>query len=396
MKKNIIYLFLVLILSFIGTEIVLNHLTYKNYSDSCIAYEDFLMNKLVRIWSGPKRAWLQPPFVIFKNLSIENQDRLLEIANFYLYPKSTELCDLDFLKPNSGDRFCITTNSLGLRGKEFPQKSRSKKIILFLGTYQTFGQGVNDHERLVAQVEQKLNGSDTKYKYDVVGIGAPAATAIMGLAAWRRWGENLAPDFVVLDFGMVDVATKTYDYIPEEEEEFRGLQLKEKISDFREIFSDISSLPMKISIIRKSILYKRFFSWVRGNHDLNNRIQEWTSVYNVLSNELTFKKIPHVMINQISRPIENYQEVSKKTGIEFWNIRDPLYKNRPNQQQIKDFILADNWTRELAPNKELILSCDSYLRDLPTFLNSVYQLNPKGNELVAESLAEKIRNRFEK
>ena len=106
--------------------------------------------------------------------------------------------------PVNGTRF--TTNTLGLRDREFPiPKPAGTFRILMLGDSFTEGGGLENDETVAKVVEAGLRRGACGDAVDVVNAGHASYSPILEYLLLRDPGLRLQPDLVVLNFDMTDV-----------------------------------------------------------------------------------------------------------------------------------------------------------------------------------------------
>jgi len=107
------------------------------------------------------------------------------------------------VKPNIGGENGCTTNSMGLRGPEIPEKTDREFRILSLGESTTFCARFSYYESYSALLEKGLAQVQGK-KVRVINAGSPAYTLLQGYVYLKHYGLELKPDAVLLYFGMND------------------------------------------------------------------------------------------------------------------------------------------------------------------------------------------------
>ncbi|HEX2645816.1 MAG TPA: SGNH/GDSL hydrolase family protein, partial [Candidatus Dormibacteraeota bacterium] len=99
----------------------------------------------------------------------------------------------------------FTTNSLGLRDREYPPPRPDGVFrILMLGDSFTEGAGLPIDET-VAKRSERLLTTTCAGAYEVVNAGTGSYSPILEYLQLKHVGLALAPDLVVLNFDMTDV-----------------------------------------------------------------------------------------------------------------------------------------------------------------------------------------------
>ena len=91
----------------------------------------------------------------------------------------------------------LTTNSLGLRYREFGPKRPGDFHILSLGESTTFGALVEDHQTYSALLERYLQELDHSHTYCVINAGVSAYTSFQSLRYLELRGLKVQPDMVL-------------------------------------------------------------------------------------------------------------------------------------------------------------------------------------------------------
>jgi len=115
------------------------------------------------------------------------------------------------LKPNQNTFthfFTVTTNSFGLRDREFPMVPKPGIFrILCLGDSLTFGNGVKTQDTYPKQLESMLN-VDGEQKYDVINTGVPGFDTWQEVTYLREYGWRFKPSLVIIGFYSNDIVPR--------------------------------------------------------------------------------------------------------------------------------------------------------------------------------------------
>jgi GDSL-like lipase/acylhydrolase family protein len=104
----------------------------------------------------------------------------------------------------------IRINNLGFRGKDLVDKKPGGAFrALVLGDSYTFGDHVDDGESYPARLEEALGAMRPGLDVQVVNAGANGFGILDEAAMWRRAGERVDPDVVVVTFSPNDVSDMT-------------------------------------------------------------------------------------------------------------------------------------------------------------------------------------------
>jgi lysophospholipase L1-like esterase len=109
------------------------------------------------------------------------------------------------LELEKGVKIHLKSNSQGFRTREIPfRKPKNVYRIVFLGDSTTFGWGVNQNERFSRYLEEILNSSKQKIRYETINLGMPGYTSSQGVSLFNRYVLKYSPDMVILSFGAND------------------------------------------------------------------------------------------------------------------------------------------------------------------------------------------------
>lgn len=355
-------------------------------------YERFVHRKMEMAWTKKKEHFLDPPFSFFRNVRVHDNERLKNILDFMLLPANQEFRSPDFLTGTWESWMEFKTNSHGLRNKYTMSKKRSDAFrVLMIGSYLTFGHGVSDGSKVSDFLELSLNQQFKKEigkTFEVWTLGVPTATAIMGLAFWERFGNEIDPDLVILDFGFVDQGTSSYDFIAPGEEDLGRLPKGAFELNWKRKFWNVPFVAYKYNFLNSMVINK-LAVLIGGDLPAHVRVSEWTVAMKRFNEIFAEKKIPHFMIDQFGADISSFDKVSKESGIPYFKLKSLLTLAPSDPIEAKRFESQSNWTHEIsdAMERKNVLSRNRILREKPYILSSVFQYGNLGNKLAGEFLA---------
>lgn len=95
----------------------------------------------------------------------------------------------------------VTTNSLGWREKEIlKEKNKSTIRIIGIGDSTMYGWGVNEDERYMDVLENKLNKSFPEYNWEILVFAVPGYNLVMEVEVLKQYALGYDPDLVVYGF----------------------------------------------------------------------------------------------------------------------------------------------------------------------------------------------------
>jgi len=285
---------------------------------------------------------------------------------------------------DTGERFDVTINSRGFRGREFTDEKKTGVIrIVCLGASSTFGYFDKDDQTYPVYLEQKLN---EKYsgnaKFEVINLGIPLLRSFEIYNLFMQEVIPLKPDLITYYEGSND-------------------------SDPPEEWLTMSLLHHRIKRVGRVSMLARFIDSMFSRY------------HKILYPSLASKEIEDISNNYINYIAKIYEECRKR-GIVFVVasqqknstafdretqkhltykeevalIQDKFEKSgaliHPELAFLIHSVLMDrlkSWAKEnQVPFVDIIAKLD-HDRDV---LVSWVHLNAKGNRMVAEALAEKI------
>jgi len=99
-------------------------------------------------------------------------------------------------------------NALGFRDREIPPRKLKDEVRIFcMGDSCTFGLGVYRDETFPARLQNLMSETPPDFPVSVYNAGTPGYTSYQGLALFRKKILPLAPDIVIISYGINDNAT---------------------------------------------------------------------------------------------------------------------------------------------------------------------------------------------
>lgn len=327
----------------------------------------------------------RPPFTVFANKDIDNEDRLQEIVRKTALPPSREWVSSDFLQDEKWaerTRYSVHSNSLGFRGRSHAaRKKKGIYRIIALGTYQTFGHGVRDDETYPSQLEADLNRRSQSNSYEVWNGGRHASTAIVGLARLKYEIFKYDPDLLIIDYGHVDP------YTVDDNLFLNAL----RFPDDAAFQTAKGILRPVIALTGNSVLTARLLkNAIYLSRDEGTR-EFLATMRHIL--DLTAKRhVPVILVKQLPVPVAT-EAFRKLAGADnyFVDVHEVFSRNPPNLLLAKKFVTEPNWLWDI---EEGYAPVGRRFRFFSYRLNYL-QLNSTGHKVLARALASeifKIRN----
>ena len=212
-KKKIVFSIVTLALSFFVIEILFRLIFSFYVGPSVLLYGTSFDRKLMapnysELSSHPKTkpdasAYLyrmtEEEWLKRRNVEIPSN----ELVGYSKYFANQKRVDFDV---ETGERFDVTINSRGFRGRDFSEQKKPGVIrILCLGSSSTFGYFDRDDETYPVYLEKILNErSGDKVKFEVLNLGIPHLSSGEIYNLFLAEGVPLEPDIVTFYEGNND------------------------------------------------------------------------------------------------------------------------------------------------------------------------------------------------
>jgi lysophospholipase L1-like esterase len=293
-----------------------------------------------------------------------------------------------FSSPFQGGAYQITTNALGLRGAELPEKQPGEYRILSLGESTTFGLGVDDDETYSARL-QELLPKRTGREVTVINAGHSAYSSTQSLIYLRERGLALEPDMILFYH-------EANDYMPSAMRDSENHEVGVLLTD-RELFE--SKL-----------------------HRLNRFLLSHSAVYRLLSRSYAQYRVGRFDAGDVENPIEQIGLPDIRVGVEGPEVGELLWRRVSDAERVDNFAELEAVARERGI--ELVVMHPSYrhsdvhecvltryaaangleLFDAQPIMHSkvsssvmyldLWHPSPYGHRLLAEALADEIAPRI--
>lgn len=325
--------------------------------------EMFWQNVMTQMNNPDRIFFFHAPFTTFENSDPENKARLKLIFDHTKGPVGTTVVTRNNLS-DSREEFRYTLNREGFRGPDREiSKAKGSHRILALGTYQTWGFGVNDSETYSHYLEEEFRNLNPGLKVEVWNGGRISSKAITGLAHLIHNGLRINPDLVILDFGFAD-----------------SLKVR------RDISLKVSPFELKLKKLRRySYLIRGIEGLLYPRPKLEDPLEEFRVVMNEMISILKERKINFVILEQqffFTEMVRPWFQEAGKNKLPVVKVADVFRESPPTEEEWKETL----WTRDI-PEK--------HRKSIAFFEGAPYRIDPfhvnaKGNKLVAKALRKKI------
>jgi len=292
----------------------------------------------------------------------------------------------------TGERFEVTINSHGFRGRDFLDKKKPGVTrVVCLGASSTFGYFDRDDETYPVYLEQVLNEkAHGKAKYEVINLGIPHLYSVEIYNLFLAEAIKLKPDIVTFYEGNND--TDPPQKTSNESRPF--LDLLDLFHSGLQKASKVSMLSALLNSLYYNFVNIAYVPWSdREVSSISNVFMDQISKINA---ECKKRDILFIVANQ-QKNSQSFDRASLKNITykkEVGTIKKKLsesgkLKHRELQLLIHSVLMEKlkNWAKSNAVPFVDIISRLDHNRDV---MVSWVHLSPRGNRMVAEAFAEKI------
>lgn len=330
----------------------------------------------------------EPPFRVFFNTGFDEPSRMREIFEATRLPPGQTWTVPNFLRnPDENTNFRVTSNQFGFRDIERSKKKPPGTLrIIALGSYPTFGHGVNDDETYARRLEKTLNGrAPPGRRYEVWNGGRQGGTAIMGLSRLEGDVMEYDPDLLIWDFGWIELYLKR-DFA---QGGSRRQRIRELSTVSRFLFEQCGDFKWKVLL-----LCQRFRELI-GAQDRPAVLSSWEKVNWRMIKFAKNHKLPVLILHHAGVAIsaKRYKKFHDPDRGIFFIDTEPILRDRPISQEDIDLFWSKetNWLSEIgvkradvSPTPEIIYRTDAI------------QYNEIAFRIIGDYLAEEIEKlRFE-
>ena len=322
-----------------------------------------------------------PPYKVFSNENIQSVDRIKFVNSFTkIAPGDYE--SFDFLQdPLNKEltKYKIHINKYGFRGPEFNLDKDQKIRIISIGSYQTFGHGVNDHETYSAQLQESLNSLSWKRKYEVLNRGRHSGTAIVGSSFVIAESEKYCPDIFIVDYGMVDPLVWSDDFFP--------VAMRFPDHGLNSIFK--KGLLYSMPFFEKSIFLNKLFQQISVQDKQKKLIQNFNNSIFEIIKFAELNKIKVILVKQqvAKRISNNVYEKFENENVKFIDVKKIFANKIKSMGSDYQNLNNPNWTSELPKYETNQYAENEYTK----FKLDYFQLNALGHKILSDEIANKIQ-----
>lgn len=339
-------------------------------------------------WGRPYSAReniFTPPLDSFINRGFDDQERMEKVYRLTKLPPSQTWKVPNFLRRDysaASAWFTVHSNAFGFRGPERrKEKSKNTFRVVALGSYATFGHGVNDDETFVSQLENLLNQNRSlKKRTEIWNGGRQGALAIMGLSRLERDVFPLRPDLLIWDYGWNDVYTRGDSDSTKTGMNFFGIKAArawtERLFDF--CYFGMGSRLTLCQRIQEKYLQRDQADIMAGFHEAFSRMVKIAKK----------NKIPVLIVRQPWTPIgfEHYEKYHDPKNRIYAVDAGAVLEREPSEDEVQEFWNTPNWLTECGIKRENLGNMDQVYKIDPI------QFSKFAHRAIASFLAPKVES----
>lgn len=323
----------------------------------------FYLKVVQEVYNPKKVHFYQVPFQSFENFRLDDPHYIKKVYEETMGPLGTSAVTENNLV-ESGEKFRYSLNKLGFRGPDRdPAKKQHSHRILTLGSYHTWGLGVNDEETYAARLEEEFTMNHQSLKVDVWNAGRNSSKAVTGLAQITHGILSINPDLVLIDFGFCD-----------------SLRVG---PDPRLLLSD-NQLSLK-KLGRHSFLLREMEGFFSVKPNFGDPLPGFRTVMNKMISHLKEKGINVLIIEHpafFTEQLRPYFREAEAQGVPVYKVEEAFRAAPP---EMADWART-GWIKDVPPDLQRKIPL---LRDAPYKINP-FHLNSKGNAVLAKGLMKVI------
>jgi lysophospholipase L1-like esterase len=385
-KKKLLFSVLTLAATFLLLELCFRVFFAFYVGPSVLLYGTPFARKAVRVTPALLAQKAEPEAKTFMNkMTIEEwrQRRTVvthpnELQGYSKYFPNQKRIDFDV---ETGERFNVTINKRGFRGRDFSDQKEPGVIrIICLGASSTFGYFDRDDETYPVYLEQLLNKKYAgRVKFEVINFGIPHLTATQIYNLFVMEGIPLHPDIVTFYEGNND-SEPPRRWL---DESLLHAAIKKigRVLITARFVDSVSSKYLKQSLSEQAVadISNNFINQVSK---INQECRKRGILFIVANQQKNSQAFDRAMLKKLT-----YQQEVEKIQAKL-EQSDALI--HPELQLLIHSVLMKNlrsWAKaNQVPFVDVIARLD-HDRDV---LVSWVHLSPEGNRMVAEAFAEKI------
>lgn len=304
--------------------------------------------------------------------------------------------------PETNETFRVSINSRGFRGGEIDEtKKPGVTRIVTLGSSSTFGYYDRDHETYPYYLEQKLNeDAEAAKRFEVINLGIPHLRSEEILALFYAEAIPLHPDVITFYEGVNDAARGNP----------RMNEAGGKNPTQRQKQSAITPLKIGYGMVRDHLITVAFVDSIRQNmiaepmynHEQVEQHMMGTSEYFIenidkLYRECRRRGIIFVALKQQAKShLVKEADMKRVTyAQEVQMVKDKLEKEGAIKARelhlLTHSVLTTDLERWAAFNRVPFVNVQNVLDADRDVLVSWVHLSPRGNRMIADALAEEIK-----
>lgn len=300
----------------------------------------------------------------------------------------------------TGETFKVSINKRGFRGEEINEAKQPGVIrIVTLGASSTFGYFDRDNETYPYYLEQKLNeDSRSKARFEVINLGIPHLQSEQILALFLAEAIPLHPDVVTFYEAVNDAARGNPS---KNESEIQNPTLRQKLSAITPlkaaygIARDHLVTIAFVDSIRQNMIAEPTFNRRQVENHITGTSEHFIRNIDSLYRECQRRGILFVALKQQARSniVQDIKGLSYAQEVQM--VKDQLEKEgaiaRSELFFLTQSVITTNLENWATANSVPFVDVQKVLDQDRDVLLSWVHLSPRGNRMIADALAEKIK-----
>ncbi|HWF60504.1 MAG TPA: SGNH/GDSL hydrolase family protein [Nitrospira sp.] len=304
--------------------------------------------------------------------------------------------------PATNETFRVSINSQGFRGGEIEETKKPGVIrIVTLGSSSTFGYYDRDHETYPYYLEQKLNkNSEGTGRFEVINLGIPHLRSEEILALFYAEAIPLHPDVVTFYEGANDAARGNSSVNEGDRKNSAQRQKQSVIAPLKAVYGMVRDHLVTVAFIdsiRQNMIAEPTFNRGQVERHMASTSEHFLGNIDELYQECQRRGIIFVALKQQAK--SHIVKEADMKGVtyaqEVQMIKDKLEKEGAIKTRELHLLTHNILTTDLehwaAFNHVPFVNIQKVLDQDRDVLMSWVHLSPRGNRMIADALAEKIR-----
>jgi lysophospholipase L1-like esterase len=304
--------------------------------------------------------------------------------------------------PVTNETFRVSINSQGFRGREIDQtKKPGATRIVTLGSSSTFGYYDRDNETYPNYLEQKLNqDAEATGRFEVINLGIPHLHSEEILALFYAEAIPLQPDVVTFYEGVNDAARGNPIVKEGDRKNPTQRQNQTAITPLKAVYGMVRDNLITVAFmdsIRQNMIAEPTFNRRQVERHMTGTSEHFIGNIDKLYQECQRRGIVFVALKQQAKSHMIKEEDMKGVTYahEVQMIKNKLEKEgaiKPRELHLLTHsVLTNDLEQWATSNRVPFVNVQKVLDQDRDVLMSWVHLSPRGNRMIADALAEEIK-----